>query len=109
MAIHFPELFKAKKIYRAMSPLIIAIKGKERKNFWKIQDYEKEMHNLKGYKIKYNKGLGSLDDIGYKEMLQNQNLIEFSLNSDDIESIKIWFDESTEERKKLILEENEND
>ena len=42
-------------------------------------------------------------------MLQNQNLIEFSLNSDDIESIKIWFDESTEERKKLILEENEND
>jgi len=109
MAIHFPELFKAKKIYRAMSPLIIAIKGKERKNFWKIQDYEKEIHNLKGYKIKYNKGLGSLDDIGYKEMLQNQNLIEFSLNSDDIESIKIWFDESTEERKKLILEENEND
>ncbi len=104
---HFPEMFKAHKIFRAISPIIVASKkGQGKKYFYTLDDFAKEEHLLKGWEIIYTKGLGGLDDEDYKIMLRQQKLIEFVYdNEDDMEAISVWFDKSTEMRKQLILED----
>jgi DNA gyrase/topoisomerase IV subunit B len=107
----FPELFKAGKIYRALSPIIVC--NPEKKNleklyFYNISEYEKVEKSLKGYEIIYTKGLGGLSDDDYKVMLRQQKLIKFDYDKlRDLEFINIWFAKSTEMRKQLILEDDE--
>ena len=60
---------------------------------------------LKGYEIHYFKGLGSLTDEEYDEMLNNQKLIQFELGKSYKETIKIWFDKDTQMRKQILLED----
>lgn len=103
---HFPELFIHKKIYRALSPIVIAERGKDVKYFYNMNDYEKESQNLRGYDIRYTKGLGGLVDRDYNEMLNNQKLVEFWGDSDTDKTISIWFDKSTEIRKEILMSEN---
>ena len=104
---HFPELFKQLKIYRALSPIVIAgKKGMPKQYFYTLESYEHAAHTLKGYEIIYTKGLGGLDDEDYRQMLRNQKLIQFQMTGqDDVEAITVWFDKSTEMRKTLILED----
>lgn len=103
---HFPELLKAGKIYRALSPIVIASKGKDKKYYYTLEDYSNDEKYLKGYEILYNKGLGGLDDTDYRQMLRNQKLFQFRLQDiEDLESISTWFDKSTEQRKLIILED----
>lgn len=115
-ATHFPELFRAGKIYRALSPIIVAKpsnKKLDKKYYYHLEDYKKDEKNLKNYEIIYTKGLGGLDDHDYKQMLRNQKLIKFELKDiEDMEAIRVWFDKSTEMRKKILLEDanfDEND
>lgn len=105
-AKNFPELFLTDRIYRAVSPIIIASKGEEELFFYTQEDYEKEKSMLKGYDIAYIKGLGGLQDHHYDAMLNNQRLIKFTIsNKDYMEHIKIWFDKSTDLRKEILLGE----
>lgn len=106
----FPELFKHGFIYRALSPVVIATKKNERKYFTYLADYEKaeKSGKLKGYEINYAKGLGSLEDVDYAEMLQNQKLVQFSLDNDkDLKMIEVWFRKETEQRKAILIEDGE--
>jgi DNA gyrase/topoisomerase IV subunit B len=103
---HFPELIRAGKVYRALSPIIIATKGSDKKYFYTMEDYEHNERYLKGYEIIYTKGLGGLSDDDYKQMLRNQKLFQFKIQDiEDIETISVWFDKSTEQRKLIILED----
>lgn len=107
----FPELYRAGYIYRALSPVIIAIKKHERKYYTYLSDYEKDEQKglLKGYEINYAKGLGSLEDIDYAEMLQNQKLVRFSLdNPNDMKMLEIWFKKDTEQRKQILISDGKN-
>jgi DNA gyrase/topoisomerase IV subunit B len=105
-AKHFPELFKAGKIYRALSPIIIANKGKSKKYYYSMPEYHDDEKNLKGYEITYMKGLGGLEDEDYYQMLRNQKLIKFTLTSiKDLQALDVWFNKSTEMRKQLLLED----
>jgi len=105
---HFVELIKAGKIYRALSPIIIADKkGQDKKYYYSIDEFEANSKDLKGWDITYTKGLGGLDDQDYRQMLRNQKLILFTIEDiSDIEAIGVWFDKSTEQRKQLILEDS---
>jgi DNA topoisomerase-2 len=107
-AKYFPELFRAGYIYRALSPIVIARKkSTPTKYYYNLEDYHKEEHKLNGWTIKYCKGLGALRDEDYKTMVRQQKLIKFTLNqTTDMNSIAIWFDKSTDHRKKLILEDS---
>ena len=112
-AKNFPELFKAGKIYRALSPIIVCTpltnKKLEKKYYYSVESFKNDEHNLKGYEINYTKGLGGLDDEDYKEMLRNQKLIKFTLDSiKDIECIAIWFDKNTEFRKQIIMDDTKS-
>lgn len=111
-AVHFPELIRAGKLYRAISPIITARKGtgksRIKKYFYTMNQYHAEEKNLKGYDILYTKGLGGLEDDDYYKMLREPRLLRFTMdNVDDFDAIKVWFDKSTGQRKELLLEDNE--
>lgn len=109
-AKHFPELFRNDKIYRALSPIVVAnphSKKDPTRYFYTLEDYHREEKTLKNYEIIYTKGLGGLSDHDYKQMLRNQKLIKFDLkDAEDMETINIWFDKSTEMRKQILLEDS---
>jgi len=107
-AKHFSELVKTNRLYRALSPIIIAAKkGKPKEYFYSLESYEKVAHNYKDWDLTYTKGLGGLDNEDYRQMLRNQKLILFSMKDlDDIESINTWFNKSTDQRKLIILEDS---
>lgn len=110
-AKHFPELFLQNRIYRALSPIVLASKkGLPKKYYYTLEDFDKEIDLLKGYEIIYTKGLGGLEDDDYKVMLRQQKLIQFTYNGiEDKESVDIWFNKSTDQRKELILAESNED
>lgn len=108
---HFPELFKAGMIYRALSPIVIASKGAgkslQKKYYHTQEEYHKEEKLLKGWEVIYTKGLGGLSDSDYYHMVRQQKLIKFSMKSlYDYETISIWFDKSTTQRKQILLEDS---
>lgn len=106
-ATYFPEIIKSGKLTRLISPIISAKKDKKSINYYDLKDFEKDMKDglLKGYEIHYFKGLGSLTDEEYDEMINNQKLIQFELGKSYKEIIKIWFDKDTEMRKQILLED----
>ena len=86
----------------------IARKGNQTKKYFKIEDYKKEETKLKGWAITYIKGLGSLEAIDFKEMLQHPILHKFS--KDDLTDIQLrsWFaKDNAQERKSIMKDEVE--
>lgn len=110
---HFPELFLANRIFRALSPVVSAFKkNAPKKYYYTEEEYEKEMEAglLKGYEVLYNKGLGGLATEDYNQMLHNQKLVKFELkDATDIEAVNVWFSKNVEQRKELILIDSEED
>lgn len=107
---HFPEIVKARKLYRALSPIVIASNEKIKKYYWSMQEYEaaKTTGELNRFETIFNKGLGGLEDDDYSIMLHQQKLILFTLEDGlDLKSIDVWFDKATEQRKALIMEDQE--
>ena len=86
----FPELFEQKMVYRNISPIIIAEKGKEIKSYYTLKEYKKDEKNLKGYTIKYIKGLGTLPPKAYKEMMQSPHLQCYSKDEFADSTFRHW-------------------
>lgn len=108
-AKNFPELFIQGYIYRAMSPLVIAKNKSNSKEtlFWDLDNWESTKDNYaKGYSIKYCKGLGSLSDHHYDEMLNNQRLIQFKITKTYMDTINVWFSKNVEIRKSILSTDN---
>lgn len=105
-AKNFPELFIDGRIYRVLSPIIIAEKGNQEKYFYTQHDYEAVASTLKGWEINYKKGLGALEDHHYEEMVGNKRLEKFELNREYMDDINVWFNKSTEQRKVILGEES---
>ena len=75
---HFPELFDQGIVCRSISPIIIAEKGKDSRSYFTLKEYKKDEKNLKGFKIKYIKGLGTLENRYYKSMMEAPHFQVFS-------------------------------
>lgn len=100
----FPELIKSGRVYRALSPIIIAEKNKVKKYYLTLDEFHAEEKNLKGWDILYTKGLGGLADEDYVKMVRQQHLLQFTMDDlKDMETLNIWFDKSTNQRKEVIL------
>lgn len=102
---YWPELFDQERIYKVETPLVVANKGKNKKFFYTQSEFEKWMdeNDTKSWRIKYKKGLGSLEDPEYKEIIHNPKLT--LLTKDDVcgDTLDKWFGKSSEPRKKLLL------
>lgn len=111
-AKHFPELLKAGLIYRALSPIVIVKprSGKgEKIYYYNLAEFERDKDKYSSqakWKINYCKGLGSLENEDYSQMLHKQKLVKFQYGLDTQKYIDIWFSKATEQRKDVILGEN---
>lgn len=89
---HFPELFEQGMVARVVTPIITAVKGKDRRVYYTREEYEKDAKKVStGYVIKYLKGVGTQDAQSYKEMMKDPHLDYYV--KDDISDmmLKKWF------------------
>lgn len=100
----WPELFEQKIIVRSISPIIIAKKGKERKKFYKIEEFNKDADKLKGWNIKYCKGLSGLDMEETKDMMRSPIFMTFNYDSQTNVAFEKWFGSDADIRKQMMGE-----
>ena len=105
-ANHFPELYEQGFIYRVVTPIITATKGKDHKVYYTREEYEKESKKLKGYVIKYLKGVGTQTTADTKEMMTNPKLIQFNKDNMADIMIKKWFGKGEASMRKSMLKED---
>lgn len=105
----WPDLFHKGKVFKVMSPLIIAMnkKTKEKEVFYSLSDYYKKQDYCSI--IEYNKGLGSLDKEEYRKLVNNPVLIQFSASDFTEKKLDLVFGKSNADDRKEWLIENEED
>ena len=108
----WPSLIKLNGFMRQfITPILKASKGKEVKSFYTIPEYEKWVksmkNNIKGWKIKYYKGLGTSSNKEAQEYFANiqRHRIDFEyIDKKDDESIDMAFNKKkAEERKNWLM------
>jgi len=101
----WPELFDQGRIYKVMTPLVVAKKGKESLNFYTNDEFEKWIKgsSAKGWNIEYKKGLAALEDAEYEEIIKNPKVVQIKNDKDYKESLDAWFGNDSAPRKERIL------
>ncbi len=105
----WPELFEQGRVYKVMTPLVVAKKGKESLNFYTNDEFEKweKKAASKSWNIEYKKGLAALEDEEYLEIIKNPYLVQIKNDKDYKSSLEAWFGSDSQPRKDRILENNE--
>ena len=102
---YWPELFESGKIYRVLTPLVVAKKGKDVLSFYTKDEYQdwESKNSSKSWNVEYKKGLAALEDDEYQEIITNPRIIQ--LNKDPLykESLHTWFGGDSSLRKKKLL------
>lgn len=96
----YPELIKRGMVYRAIAPIISAEKGDETRLFYSVKDFNKS--GLKGWGVRYLKGTGSMTPDEYREMIQNSQLQQLTVDSDTGTVLEDWFSDDRFRRKKYF-------
>lgn len=99
----FPELFEYEMICRSISPVMIATKGSENINIFTYKEYHEREKELKGYTIKYAKGLGSLNNQQYKEMMQHPTFHFFTKDDLSEQTLNRWFGKGIAKTRRDVL------
>jgi DNA topoisomerase-2 len=102
---YWPELFDQERIYKVLTPLVVAKKAKEILYFYSNDEYLnwESKNDPKKWDIEYKKGLASLEDYEYEEIIKNPRLIKIKNDKLYRESLKAWFGGDSTPRKKMLL------
>ena len=100
----WPILFEKGIVCRSITPIIIAKKGKEVKKYYSQEEFDKDARKLKGYMIKYVKGLSGLDAFETKESMRNPIFMHFKIDDLTKSMFKKWFGKNSEDRKEMIAD-----
>ena len=86
---YWPELLHMDFVYDFATPIIKATKGKTYKYYYKLSDYQKDKSNLRGYDLKWIKGLGTIEPDEMKEFFKkiNKHLIRFHYDKPETEDL----------------------
>lgn len=103
---YWPQLFSEKKVFRVMTPLVVAKKGAEKKWFYLMSDFEEwaKSENLNKWDIGYKKGLAALEDEEFKEIIQNPVMFSITGDRDMRPILDSWFKSDPSYRKRKILD-----
>ena len=96
-------LFEDGVVVRSVSPIIIAKKGKESKCYYNIREYKKDESKLKGWTVKFAKGLGGLNMEESKIMYQSPRFETYRLDDGYEDSFALWFSDDAGVRKKALI------
>jgi DNA gyrase/topoisomerase IV subunit B len=88
-----------------LTPLVVAKKGKEILYFYSTEEYNQWESKMdpKKWDIEYKKGLASLEDYEYEEIIKNPKLIKIKNDKTYRESLKNWFGGDSAPRKHALL------
>jgi len=104
---YWPELFENHMVYRVETPIVVSINNKNKKkiSFYSQYDYNEWLNkvNPKEWSIKYKKGLASLEDDEYEEIILKPKMLLLKLDDLSKQSLNIWFGKDSELRKTEIL------
>ena len=102
----WPELFDQNKIIKILSPLYIAIGQDKTHRFYTKEEWHKwsEGKDLSKFKIKYNKGLGSLTEDEYEIMINQPRFVEFKIDNRTGEFLEIAYGDDSDKRKVWLSE-----
>lgn len=92
----WPELFKQGKVKFCKTPVIIATKGKSVKWFYSLEEFEQDT-NCSGYAIRYIKGLGSLTEKEYRQVINEPKFDVVEI--DDPSYFELLFGNDSDKRK----------
>ena len=109
---YWPELFDQGRICRVMTPLVVAQKGAEKYSFYtdaEFEEWTKKTKDLKKWDIGYKKGLASLEDDDYKDIIQSPKLFSIEGGKELKLTLDTWFASDSAPRKRKILGTEEND
>jgi DNA topoisomerase-2 len=97
-------LFDKGLVYRCLTPLVVLKKGKTKKYFYTQNELDKflETNSSSGYEFDYKKGLGSLEDEEYEEMIINPKKVKISWDELAEEQLECWFGTDSELRKREL-------
>ena len=110
--VFWPELLKLDFMYEFVTPILKVTKGKTKKFFYRISDYEKWLKltdDGKGYRTKYYKGLGTIEGDVAKMLFKkiDKHLIKFNYKeADDTDDVidMVFRKKRAEDRKKWLLD-----
>lgn len=107
---YWPELFENGIIHKVMTPLVVAKKGKTVIKFYNDSEFNEwyfgKVNSPKTWNIEYKKGLASLEDDEYEEIIKNPKTIQLVNDSQYKQSLKNWFGKDSSPRKKILLKNN---
>ena len=102
---YWPELLEKRMLYRVMTPLVVALKKKERKMFYTNEEFEewKKSDDSRGWEISYKKGLAALEDPEYCDIIRNPKMFAL-VPGDDLDiALEDWFGNDPDVRKQKMM------
>lgn len=104
---YFPELIIQKKICRAITPLLVLEGKKTYIPFYKMQDFDdyKTKNDISKLDVRYLKGLGSLRDSEFEDMLKNTFKSYFLPSNGEMNAkeFEIWYGDDAALRKNELI------
>lgn len=108
---YWPELFKDKNkpfAFKVMTPFVILKKGKSRKYIYQPDYHKFNASNYKGWEIIRAKGLGTLEDEEWVDILGDPNLIPFYDDGELKSSLDLMFNDKRADDRKSWFEASGN-
>lgn len=110
---YWPELVEKGMLYRVMTPLVVCQKGDQRLAFYTNKDFrdweDAAGRDIKKWSVEYKKGLASLENVDYQEIIKNPRCFQFAKGEDMTEALDDWFASDPTPRKEKILEKPEEE
>lgn len=97
----FPRLLEEGRIKMTRTPIMISAKGKDEKWFYTYEEAEAFKKSAKGYDHRYIKGLGSLQEAEYYNILNNP--VMDTITVDDASYFQIMFGKDSAARKEFMM------
>lgn len=109
----WPELFDKKnpRIFRLMSPNVVASKGDKRVHFHTQADYAAQAEKYRNWKIEYFKGLGSMSHQDWEMVLSDLTSSCHVIYDDGKlkDTLRLHFSDDVESRRKWLMEQTTNE
>ena len=101
----WPELFDEGRIYKVMTPLVVAKRGKQTLSFYTNAEFKEWYSKItpSAWQIEYKKGLASLEDEEYEIIIKNPHAIKIINDKEYKASLEAWFGKDSQPRKERIL------
>lgn len=97
----WPRLFKEKRVKITRTPIMISTREKEVKWFYTYEDANEFKTKEKGWKHRYIKGLGSLEESEYSEIINNP--VYDVVTVDDASIFQMMFGKDSQLRKDYMM------